>query len=83
MLRGAVVNEQAGAQLRDFIQARLEHGTTGADRDDRALRAGLVAAMLVGVVVSRRIIGVPALAAADHQLLALTLGPALQSILTG
>ena len=83
MLRGAVVNEQAAAQLRDFIQARLEHGANGSDGEDRALRAGLAAAMLVGVVVSRRIIGVPTLVAADHDILASVLGPAIQTILTG
>ena len=83
MLRGAVVNEQAAVQLRDFIQARLEHGAIGSDSEDRALRAGLAAAMLVGVVVSRRIIGVPTLVAADHETLASALGPAIQTLLTG
>ena len=86
MLRGAIVNEQANTQLRDFIQARLEHGAADADRSqrsDRALRAGLAAAMLVGVVTSRRIIGVPALVAADHEMLVATLGPAVQAVLTG
>lgn len=83
MLRGAVVNEQAAAQLRDFIQARLEHGAIGSNSEDRALRAGLAAAMLVGVVVSRRIIGVPTLVAADHETLAFAVGPAIQTILTG
>lgn len=83
MLRGAVVNETAAAQLRDFIQARLEHGTTGAHGEDRALRAGLAAAMLVGIVTSRRIIRVPTLLAADRETLVATLGPAFQSILAG
>ena len=83
MLRGAVVNEQGAAQLRDFIQARLEHGAIGSNSEDRALRAGLAAAMLVGIVVSRRIVGVPAVVAADHETLVATVGPAIQSILVG
>ncbi len=81
MLRGAVVNQQAAEQLRDFIQARLEHGAAGANSQDRALRAGLAATMLVGVVVGRRVLGVPTLVAADHDALVAIAGPAIQSIL--
>lgn len=81
MLRGAVVSEEANTQLRDFIQARLEHGAGVVDHDDRALRAGLAAAMLVGIITSRRIIGVPTLVAADHDLIVATVGPAIQSVL--
>src|SRR3984957_14907186 len=54
MLRGAIVNEQANTQLRDFIQARLLDGlkvraSRPVDHDDAALRAGLAASMLVGI----------------------------------
>lgn len=83
MLRGAVVNERANAQLREFIEARLERGAGVVDHDDRALRAGLTAAMLVGIVTSRRVIGVPTLVAADHDLIVATVGPAIQSVLVG
>lgn len=80
MLRSAVVNDQANAQLRDFIQSRLLHGMRS--RGPEAMfRAGLVAAMLVGVVTGRRIIGVPVLVAADHDALAATLGPVIQQLL--
>lgn len=81
MLRSAVVNDQANAQLRDFIQSRLLHGMSGRG-DDAVLRAGLASAMLVGVVTSRRIIGVPALAAADTETLVATLAPALHQLLS-
>lgn len=87
MLRGAVTNESACAQLREFIQSRLVHGTgagTGGGTDDDAmLRAGLAAAMLVGIVTSRRIIGVPVLVAADTERLVATVGPAIQRVLVG
>lgn len=83
MLRSAFVNDEAATQLRDFIQARLEHGTTQGDRSDQALRAGLAAAMLVGIVTSRQIIGVPTVLAADHDQLVATVGPAIQSVLVG
>ena len=80
MLRGAIVNEHASAQLRDFIQSRLVHGMHGRG-DDSMLRAGLAAAMLVGVITSRRIIGVPILVAADTDTLVKTIGPAIQHLL--
>jgi AcrR family transcriptional regulator len=81
MLRGAIVNQQASTQLRDFIQSRLVHGMDGRG-DDAMLRAGLAAAMLVGVITSRRIIGVPILVAADTDTLVKTLGPAIQQLLS-
>ncbi len=83
MLRGAIVNEQAREQLRDFIEARLlDTAVTGLSDDDAVLRAGLASSMLVGIVVGRRIVGVPTLAGADLQTLVALLAPALQSVLT-
>ena len=80
MLRGAIVNEQASTQLREFIQSRLTRGMSGRG-DDATLRAGLAAAMLVGVITSRRIIGVPVLASADTDTLVTTVGPVIQQLL--
>ncbi len=81
MLRGAVGNENACVQLREFIQSRLLYGAGGGG--DAMLRAGLAAAMLVGIVTSRRIIGVPVIAAADTEQIVATVGPAIQQVLTG
>ena len=81
MLRGAIVNDRASSQLRDFIQSRLVDGTRGQVRADAGLRAGLAAAMLVGVITNRRIIGVPVLAAADIEELVAVLAPAIQQVL--
>lgn len=82
MLRGAIANESASAsELRDFLQSRLRHGTEGRTDEDAALRAGLASTMLVGVIVGRRVIGVPTLAAADSEQLVALLGPAIQQIL--
>lgn len=81
MLRGAVTSPEASAQLRDFIQARLVQSRTEGDSEDRALRAGLAAAMLVGIVTSRQIVGVPVVLAADHESVIATVGPAIQMIL--
>lgn len=82
MLRGAIVNEQASIQLREFIQFRLLQGAGGRG-EDAMLRAGLAASMLVGIITSRQIIGVPILLAADTDTLVATVGPALQQLLAG
>ncbi len=83
MLRGAIVNDHASAQLREFIQSRLLHGTQGRGGDEAMLRAGLASSMLVGIVTSRRIIGVPVLVAADTERLVAAVAPAIQQILVG
>lgn len=83
MLRGAIANQQAGAQLREFIEARLLDGVRSrAVGDDAAARAGLASSMLVGVIVGRRIVGVPTLANLDVETLVALVAPAIQSVLT-
>lgn len=82
MLRGAIVNEQARTQLREFIQARLLDGARSRAIDNAVLRAGLASSMLVGLIVGRRIVGVPALANADRDKLIALAAPAIQSVLT-
>lgn len=82
MLRGAIVNEQANTQLREFIQARLLHAVGPRAIDNAVLRAGLASSMLVGLVVGRRIVGVPVLADADTETLVALVAPAIQSVLT-
>jgi AcrR family transcriptional regulator len=83
MLRGAIGNEQAGSQLREFIQARLldAMGAKGGNAPDATLRAGLASSMLVGIVVGRRLVGVPILAEADTETLVAMVAPAIQSVL--
>lgn len=80
-LRGAIVNEQARNQLRDFIQSRVLTGTGKRLGSDAALRATLASSLLVGLVVSRGIIGVPTLAAAKPEKLIKLIAPAIQQIL--
>ncbi|WP_029266435.1 MULTISPECIES: TetR/AcrR family transcriptional regulator [unclassified Microbacterium] len=81
MLRGAIVNQHANDQLRDFIQSRLREGTHASGDPDAALRTGLGSAMLVGIVTARRIIGVPTLEQADVDDLVRVVAPALQEVL--
>jgi AcrR family transcriptional regulator len=83
MLRSGIANEQAGSQLREFIQARLLDAMGAGRRDapEAALRAGLASSMLVGIVVGRRLVGVPILAEADSEELIAILAPAIQAVL--
>ena len=80
-LRGAMVNDQARDQLRDFIQARLQAGTSERLGSDAALRAGLATSLLMGLVVCRRVIGVPVLVAAEPEELVTFIAPAIPQIL--
>lgn len=80
-LRGAFVNDQARDQLRDFIQSRLLTGTGESLGTDARLRAGLASSLLVGMVIGRRVIGVPTLVAAESEELVRIIAPAIQQIL--
>ena len=82
ILRGAIVNEQASAVLSEFIQLCLLGNAHGLG-EDAALRAGLVSAALVGVITSRRIIGVRSIVEADQEKLIAVLTPAIQTLLPG
>lgn len=84
MLRGAIVNERVNEQLRGFIQERFVAAAVASrttDADDALLRAGVVSAMLVGLVVGRGVVGVSTLAEAEREKLIMIVGPAVQSVL--
>ena len=84
MLRGAIVNDQAREQLREFIQARLLLAveSSSLEPEEAALRAGLASSMLVGIVVGRRVVGVEELAQASVERLVALAAPGIQSVLT-
>jgi AcrR family transcriptional regulator len=81
MLRGAITNEQARHQFRDYIESRLLTGAGERLGPDARLRGGLALSMLVGLVVGRQVIGVPVLAAADRETLVAIVAPAIQQAL--
>ncbi|MDT2009715.1 hypothetical protein FXW78_48865 [Rhodococcus opacus] len=64
--------------LHSIPAARLNQQKTGADAE---LRVGLASSILVGIVTSPRIIGVPTLVAADTEELVAVLASAIQQIL--
>ncbi|WP_407542590.1 TetR family transcriptional regulator (plasmid) [Deinococcus radiomollis] len=84
MLRAAVSTPQAAEQLREFIQARLlkQLGLRLHTDHDATVRAGLAASMLMGVIVGRRIVQVPALAAEDLESVIRMVAPGIQMVLT-
>lgn len=67
-------------RLRAFVQPRLLHSPATA-AVVAMLRAGPVASMLIGITVSRRIVGVPVLAEAKMDALIVALAPAVQLVL--
>ncbi|WP_434599001.1 TetR family transcriptional regulator [Streptomyces sp. A5-4] len=82
MLRGAIANDQANEQLRDFLQERLlVDAIASRSVDNATLRAGIVSSMLVGLMVGRGVVGVPTLTGADRETLVSLVGPAVQSVL--
>ena len=63
MLRAVVSSEIKSAEMREYIQARLVETISPRIRNhaDAATRAGLVVSMLVGVIIGRSVVQVPAL----------------------
>jgi len=84
MLRAAISTPQAAAQLREFIQARLLNQLSRHVQDERdaTVRSGLASSMLIGVIVGRRIVQVPALVDEDLESVIRLVAPAIQTILT-
>ncbi|MFB7421019.1 TetR family transcriptional regulator [Streptomyces sp. NPDC056210] len=82
MLRGAIANDQANQQLREFLQERLLVDAIASRAvDEPTLRAGIVSSMLVGLMVGRGVVGVPTLTAVERERLVALVGPAVQSVL--
>jgi AcrR family transcriptional regulator len=84
LLRAAATNEDAAAMLREFIaDALLANASLVVDGDDAAFRLALVSSHLIGLVVNRTIIGVPALADRAVDDLVAAVAPSIQRYLDG
>jgi AcrR family transcriptional regulator len=83
MLRAAVSNEQSSIQLRGFLESRVSEALAPRleGDEDATIHAALVASMLVGVIVGRRIVRVGTLADADFETLVRLIAPGVQAIL--
>jgi AcrR family transcriptional regulator len=84
MLRSATTSERGATMLREFVgSALLSRVAEAVDTPDAPLRVATAAAHLVGVVMLRYVIEMPAIVAAtDEQIVAL-IAPSLQRYLTG
>jgi AcrR family transcriptional regulator len=82
LLRAAIGNAQATAQLRGLIQKRVIDDLSPQLRDgDMAIRIEIASSMLVGVVVGRQLVGIEALVEQDREALISYLAPSIQAIL--
>jgi len=90
LVRSAVTSEQASVMLREFISdsilstvARL----TGLDQKgspaEAEYRAAMVATQMLGLALTRLVLGLPAVTGASVDELAATVGPSVERYLTG
>lgn len=84
IIRAACSDPAAAALLRDLIERDLFAPLARAlDVPDAEVRAGLCASQIVGLAVTRHIVGIPALATADPAHVAEWIAPTLQRYLIG
>ncbi len=83
LIRSVVGNEDAAAQLREFVTREvLGRLARALELDQPQLRAALVASQLVGLAMLRYVVRVEPVASAGTDELAAWLGPTLQRYLT-
>lgn len=84
VMRSCLTNERAREVMRDEVvaerHARIAETIGGPDAD---LRAGLLAAVMMGTTVARYLVEIPAVAQASWEDLERVLGPVLDAVLDG
>lgn len=84
LLRSVAAHEDAARMFREFYsQAVLERIAAGLDVSQPRLRAALCMSQVVGLVMTRQVIGLEPLVRADDEVLVSAYAPALQHYLTG
>jgi AcrR family transcriptional regulator len=87
LLRSAATSEQAMTMLRQFVTeailARLSAAARAADPAQARLRAALVASQVVGLGLTRYLVGLDPLTEASTDELVAAIGPTLDRYLTG
>jgi AcrR family transcriptional regulator len=83
LLRAAMSQETAAAQLRAFLESQLLGPITAAlRRDQPELRAALVASELLGLGIARHVLRLEPLASMDREAVVTLIGPRVQRSLT-
>lgn len=84
LMRACLTHPTATAVIRDEVMCdRAAHVAAAIGGDDAELRAGLVAACMMGLGMARYLIELPAVATASRDDIARVLQPALQVIVSG
>ncbi|MCD2198133.1 TetR family transcriptional regulator [Actinomycetospora endophytica] len=84
LIRSAAGHPPAARMLREFLGGAVLDRVAAAVQTDRPqLRAELCASQILGILVAREVIALPALAGADQETLAGAYGPVIQHFLTG
>jgi len=84
LLRSAVSNDVAAKMLREFVsRAILRPIAETLQAPDAAFRASLVASQIVGVLMTRFVVGIEPIASVAVDDLVVAIGPTLQRYLTG
>jgi AcrR family transcriptional regulator len=87
LLRTAVTSEQAAAMLREFVTesilGRLAGTADAGAAGEADYRAALVASQVLGLALTRYVLGLAPLVAASREDLAAAIGPTLERYLTG
>lgn len=84
LLRAAATNPAAAAMLREFVtDVWTTHGPQVVRGPDCQFRLALVSSQLIGVVVNRSLIGLPALAERDLNEIVGAVAPTIQRYLDG
>jgi len=84
VIRSAATDPVAAGMLRRLLaEGPLLALADGIDRPDAPLRASLVGAQLVGLMMARYVVGVEPLASAPREAIARAIGPTIQRYLTG
>ena len=81
MLRSAMTNDIAAAQLGEFLQSRLRVLSPRLNSVDTDRRVALAASQLLGVAISRHVVGVLSLTDADLDTVVNLLAPSIQQLL--
>jgi len=88
LLRSAVTSEDAARMLREFVAESIlgtltrVTGVAGSDAEVE-YRAAMVATQMIGLAMTRLVLGLPAVAHASVAELSATIGPSVERYLTG